>query len=132
MEHGMLNQGFIYLVAGVGWLVAFFLGKYIFPEMKNAIGSAMNLLSAYPMLQKWGISACQYVAQYFNEISGEEKNKKAAEIIMEVSGQVGIKITEEQARTIAQAAFEAMKNGEREASKTDASDKEGVKENAQS
>ena len=45
-------------------------------------------------------------------ISGEEKNRRAAELIMEVAKQAGVTITEEQARAIAQAAYEQMKAGE--------------------
>lgn len=123
-------QGIIYIVMGVVFILAFLVGRYVFPEMKNAVGTALNLLSAYPMLQKWGVSACQYIAQYFSDISGEEKNKKAAEIIMEVAKQVGLTITEEQARSIAQAAFEAMEKGERESKEEGASTSEEVSVNA--
>lgn len=131
MEQGMIYiQGIIYIIMGVVCVAAFFVAKYVFPEVKNAVGSALNLLSAYPMLQKWGISACQYIAQYFADISGEEKNKKAAEIIMQVAQQVGLTITEEQARSIAQAAFEAMKKGEYESEKEGASADKEVKANA--
>ena len=54
----------------------------------------------------------KYIKQYFNDISGEEKNRRAAELIMEVAKQAGVTITEEQARAIAQAAYEQMKAGE--------------------
>lgn len=59
----------------------------------------------------WAVSVCEYLAQYFESIPGEEKNKKAAEFIMEIAKQAGIELTEEQARSIAQAAYESLKNG---------------------
>lgn len=65
----------------------------------------------YPMLFNWAVSVCEYLAQYFESIPGEEKNKKAAEFIMEIAKQAGIELTEEQARSIAQAAYESLKNG---------------------
>lgn len=131
MEQNMIfMQGITYIIMGVIFVASFLVGRYVFPEIKNVVGSTLNLLSAYPMLQKWGVSACQYIAQYFSDISGEEKNKKAAEIIMQVAQQVGLTITEEQARSIAQAAFEAMEKGVYESEKEGASTDKEVKENA--
>lgn len=63
-------------------------------------------------VMKWGEAACRYIKQYMDDMTGEEKNKKAAEFIMELAKQAGLKITEEQARSIAQAAYDAMKRGE--------------------
>lgn len=70
------------------------------------------MLESYPLLMKWGEAACRYIKQYMDNMTGEEKNKKAAEFIMELAKQAGLKITEEQARSIAQAAYDAMKRGE--------------------
>lgn len=117
-----MEQGIIYIIMGIGWIIAFLLGKYVFPEIKDAVNVAMDLLSKYPMLKEWGIAVCQYIAKYFSDISGEEKNKKAAEIIVQAADQAGIKITEEQARAIAQASYESMKGGVTES--------EGVREDA--
>lgn len=106
-----MEQGIIYLVTGVICILSFFVGKYVFPAASDAINSALNILNAYPMLFNWAVSVCEYLAQYFESIPGEEKNKKAAEFIMEIAKQAGIELTEEQARSIAQAAYESLKNG---------------------
>lgn len=107
-----MEQGIGYIITGVILICAFLIGKYVLPGTSNAVKQMMNVLSAYPMLMKWGMAACQYIKQYFDAMSGEEKNKKAAEIIMQIAAQAGINISEEQARAIAQAAYEAMKRGE--------------------
>lgn len=125
-----MEQGIIYIVTGIIMIAAFCLGKFVFPATQGAVNSVLNLLSSYPMLLKWGVSACQYIAQYFSNISGEEKNKKAAEIIMQVATEVGITITEEQARAIAQAAYESLKQGVGESKEEGADGSERVEVNA--
>lgn len=107
-----MEQGIVYIVMGLVCVVAFMVGKYVLPNAQETVNKALNLLSGYPLLMQWGLSACKYIKQYFNDISGEEKNKRAAELIMEVAKQAGVTITEEQARAIAQAAYEQMKAGE--------------------
>ena len=125
-----MEQGIVYIIMGVLSIALFFVGRYVFPAAGKVIQSAMNLLEAYPMLFKWATSACQYIAKYFNDIPGEQKNKKAAEIIMQIASQVGIEMTEEQARAIAPAAYEAIKNGTAESGKEGALIPEGVSTNA--
>lgn len=109
-----MEQGIFYVVIGLASICFFMLGKYVFPQAADAINSALTILGSYPMLMKWGEAACRYIKQYFDTMSGEDKNKKAAEIIVELAKQAGLEITEEQARAIAQAAYEAMKRGEAE------------------
>ena len=104
-----MEQGIFYVVVGLASICFFLLGKYVFPQAAGAINNALTMLESYPLLMKWGEAACRYIKQYFDSMTGEEKNKKAADIIMELAG---IKITEEQARSIAQAAYDAMKRGE--------------------
>ena len=104
-----MEQGIFYIILGAAIIIGTLIGHYVFPNISGAVNQALNLLSAYPMLMKWGTAACQYIKQYLDSMSGEDKNKKAAEMIMEIAKQVGLEITEEQARSIAQAAYEAMK-----------------------
>ena len=104
-----MEQGIFYIAVGVAIILGTLVGRYVFPNISDTVSSALNLLSAYPMLMKWGTAACQYIKQYLDSMSGEDKNKKAAEMIMGLAKQVGLEITEEQARSIAQAAYEAMK-----------------------
>lgn len=109
-----MEQGIFYIVMGAVCIICFMLGKYVFPQAAQAINTAIGLLQSYPLLMKWGEAACQYIRQYLSDLSNEEKNKKAAGMIMELAKQAGIEITEEQARSIAQAAYEAIKKGEAE------------------
>lgn len=104
-----MEQGIFYIAVSVAIILGTLVGRYVFPNISETVNSALNLLSAYPMLMKWGTAACQYIKQYLDSMPGEDKNKKAAEMIMELAKQVGLEITEEQARSIAQAAYEAMK-----------------------
>ena len=94
-----MEQGIVYIVMGLVCVVAFMVGKYVLPNAQETVNKALNLLSGYPLLMQWGLSACKYIKQYFNDI-------------MEVAKQAGVTITEEQARAIAQAAYEQMKAGE--------------------
>ena len=107
-----MEQGIFYIVIGLASVCFFLLGKYVFPQAADVINSALNMLESYPLLMKWGEAACRYIKQYMDDMTGEEKNKKAAEFIMELAKQAGLEITEEQARSIAQAAYDAMKRGE--------------------
>lgn len=104
-----MEQGVFYIILGAAIIIGTLIGHYVFPNVSGTVNQALNLLSAYPMLMKWGTAACQYIKQYLDSMSGEAKNKKAADMIMELAKQVGLEITEEQARSIAQAAYEAMK-----------------------
>lgn len=108
-----MEQGIIYVVTGIICILSFLVGKYAFPAAREAINSALNVLNAYPMLFNWAVSVCQYLSQYFDNIPGEEKNKRAAEFIMQIAQQAGLNITEEQARSIAQAAYDSMINGKK-------------------
>lgn len=104
-----MEQGIFYILVGAAIILGTLIGRYVFPNISDTVNSVLNLLSAYPMLMKWGTAVCQYIKQYLDGLSGEDKNKKAAEMIMELAKQVGLEITEEQARSIAQAAYETMK-----------------------
>lgn len=114
-----MEQGIVYIVMGLVCVICFLAGKYVMPGAQETVNKALNLLSGYPLLMQWGMSACKYIKQYFNDMSGEEKNKRAAELIIEVAKQAGVTITEDQARAIAQAAYEQMKAGELEADKAE-------------
>lgn len=107
-----MEQGIFYIIVGLASVCFFLLGKYVFPQAAGVINRALNMLESYPLLMKWGEAACRYIKQYMDNMTGEEKNKKAAEFIMELAKQAGLEITEEQARSIAQAAYDAMKRGE--------------------
>ena len=86
-----MEQGIVYIVMGLVCVVAFMVGKYVLPNAQETVNKALNLLSGYPLLMQWGLSACKYIKQYFNDISGEEKKKLTVEDLLhqfeKVSGQ---------------------------------------------
>jgi len=86
-----MEQGIVYIVMGLVCVIAFMVGKYVMPNAQETINKALNLLSGYPLLMQWGLSACKYIKQYFNDISGEEKKKLTVEDLLhqfeKVSGQ---------------------------------------------
>lgn len=103
-----MEQGILYIVTGVVSVLCFLLGKYVFPQAKQVVS---DLLNAYPMLMEWGVAACRFVEQYFTDGKGEKKNLAAAQILLGVAKQAGLDLSEEQARAIAQAAFEQWNKG---------------------
>lgn len=103
-----MEQGILYIVTGVVSVLCFLLGKYVFPQARMVF---TDLLDAYPMLMDWGVAACRFVEQYFTDGKGEKKNLAAAQILIGVAKQTGFDLSEEQARAIAQAAFEKWKEG---------------------
>ena len=94
-----MEQGIFYILVGAAIILGTLIGRYVFPNISDTVDSVLNLLSAYPMLMKWGTAVCQYIKQYLDGLSGEDKNKKAAEMIMELAKQGGVGINEEQAPT---------------------------------
>ena len=86
-----MEQGIVYIVMGLICVIAFMAGKYVIPNAQETVNKALNLLSGYPLLMQWGLSACKYIKQYFNDISGEEKKKLTVEDLLhqfeKVSGQ---------------------------------------------
>lgn len=123
-----MGQGIFYMVAGVVCILAFFVGKYVFPAASTAINSALNILNAYPMLFNWAVGICKYLAQYFESMPGPDKNQKAAELIIQIAQQAGVTLTEEQAKSIVQAAYDSMMSGKEEVTKEDKKEGDDSKE----
>ena len=71
-----MEQGIFYVVVGLASICFFLLGKYVFPQAAGAINNALTMLESYPLLMKWGEAACRYIKQYFDSMTGEEKNKR--------------------------------------------------------
>ena len=84
-----MEQGIFYILVGAAIILGTLIGRYVFPNISDTVNSVLNLLSAYPMLMKWGTAVCQYIKQYLDGLSGEDKNKKAAEMIRSEERRVG-------------------------------------------
>lgn len=103
-----MDTGIYYIVMGVIMVASFLLGKYVWPNAKNEF---YNILTRYPSLIQWGIAACQYLQQYYSNEEGQKKNELAASMIQSVASSSGLELTEDQAKTLAQAAYDEWKRG---------------------
>ena len=65
-----MEQGIVYIVMGLVCVIAFMVGKYVMPNAQETINKALNLLSGYPLLMQWGLSACKYIKQYLCAVRG--------------------------------------------------------------
>ena len=54
-----MEQGVVYIVMGLVCVIAFMVGKYVLPNAQETVNKALNLLSGYPLLMQWGLSACK-------------------------------------------------------------------------
>lgn len=104
-----METGILYIFMGVVSIASFLLGKYVYPEAQETFG---NFLESYPMLLNWGIAVCKYIKQYSSaDSTGAEKNAKAAEIIKEIANKAGFVVSDEEAKAVAQAAYDEWHKG---------------------
>ena len=86
-----------------GYLV----GKYIMPTHGNEILKSLEFMST------WATNFVHYAAQYL-DASGTEKMNYVCEKLREITAANGIEMTDEQIKSIIQAAYDAMKDGLKE------------------
>lgn len=103
-----MQSGIYYLLVGVVCIASWLVGKYVTPEVRNAMDTAV---SKFPELVCWGVAACKFIEQYNGELAGADKNKAAGEMIQEVANEAGISITLDQAMTIAQESYTEWQKG---------------------
>ena len=60
-----MEQGIFYILVGAAIILGTLIGRYVFPNISDTVNSVLNLLSAYPMLMKWGTAVCQYINSFF-------------------------------------------------------------------
>ena len=94
------------------YLIAFLLGKYIFPKYKNTI---QTVATQFDVIFKYAESFCAYARQFLS-CSGSEKMNDVVKKLIIICEQQNIDIDEETLRAIAQKAYDAMKAGESQAS----------------
>lgn len=103
----------IFAAINLGIAVAFFvLGKYVFPKIPKTITD--KLFELGQMAEKFVV----WAREFMKSSTGAEKMEKVVEMLKEVAEEAGLKVTDEQLQAIVQAAYEAMKAGEKEAQQT--------------
>ena len=100
----------IFAAINLGIAVAFFvLGKYVYPKIPKTITD--KLFELGQMAEKFVV----WAREFMKSSTGAEKMEKVVEMLKEVAEEAGLKVTDEQLQAIVQAAYEAMKAGEKEA-----------------
>ena len=99
----------IQLAVAVG---AFALGKYVFPNIPKNVSEKLQELSG------WASQFVVWAREFMKTSTGKEKMDKVVEQLKKIADEAGLKVTEEQLRSIAQTAYEAMMAGTKEAGQT--------------
>ena len=89
-------------------LGAFLLGKFVFPEVPQTVTDKLTELS------KWAAKFVEWAKEFKKDKTGEEKMAAVVEQLKKIAEEAGLDVTEEQLKAIAQAAYNAMKAGEKE------------------
>lgn len=90
-------------------VAAFVCGKYVFPNMPKNVADKLNDLAA------WAEKFVVWAREFMKASSGQEKMDAVVKELYKIAEEKGISVTENQLKAIAQAAYEAMKAGEKEA-----------------
>lgn len=88
---------------------AFVCGKYVFPNMPKNVADKLNDLAP------WAGKFVVWAREFMKASTGQEKMDAVVKELYKIAEEKGIKVTENQLKAIAQAAYEAMKAGEKEA-----------------
>lgn len=94
-------------------VAAFVCGKYVFPNMPKNVADKLNDLAA------WAGKFVVWAREFMKASTGQEKMDAVVKELYKIAEEKGISVTENQLKAIAQAAYEAMKAGEKEAAPPD-------------
>lgn len=89
-------------------IISFLAGKYIFPNMPASVTDKLQDLTM------WADKFVVWAREFMQSSTGAEKMDKVVEQLKAIADEAGLKVTEEQLKAIAQAAYESMKAGEKE------------------
>lgn len=89
-------------------LGAFLLGKYVFPNIPKTVTDKLGELS------EWAAKFVEWAKEFKKDKTGEEKMAAVVEQLKRIADEAGLNVTEDQLKAIAQAAYNAMKAGEKE------------------
>lgn len=105
----------ILLAVQLGIVVAAFAaGKYIFPNVPKTVIDKLATISM------WAEKFVVWAKEFMKKQTGEEKMAAVVEKLKEIADEAGLDVTEDQLKAIAQSAYNAMKAGEKEAEKDNA------------
>ncbi len=90
-------------------IVAFAIGKYVFPNLPR------NVTDKLTMLSRWAAQFVVWAKEFMKKQTGKEKMAAVVEKLKEIADEAGLDVTEDQLKAIAQSAYNAMKAGEKEA-----------------
>lgn len=87
-------------------IVVLLIGRYAIPYFKSKVGE-----NNYQLILKWAITFVTAAENMIlGEKTGEEKRELVTRWIKEKAGELGIKLTDEQVRTILESALAQAKN----------------------
>lgn len=105
----------IVLAAQLGITVAaFIVGKYVFPNLPK------NATDKLATLSQWAAKFVEWAKEFMKKQTGEEKMAAVVKQLKKIADEAGLEVTEDQLKAIAQSAYNAMKAGEKEAEKDNA------------
>lgn len=86
-------------------IIAFLVGKYVFPKVTP------DVLEKLEDIEAWAAKFVVWAREFLKSETGEEKMQKVVEKLQEVAAEAGLNVTEDQLKAIAQSAYEAMMAG---------------------
>lgn len=89
-------------------LGAFLIGKYVCPNIPKTVTGKLGELS------EWAAKFVEWAKEFKKDKTGEEKMAAVVEQLKKIADEAGLNVTEDQLKAIAQAAYNAMKAGEKE------------------
>lgn len=89
-------------------LGAFLIGKYVCPNIPKTVTDKLGELS------EWAAKFVEWAKEFKKDKTGEEKMAAVVEQLKKIADEAGLNVTEDQLKAIAQAAYNAMKAGEKE------------------
>ena len=89
-------------------LGAFLIGKYVCPNIPKTVTDKLGELS------EWAAKFVEWAKEFKKDKTGEEKMAAVVEQLKRIADEAGLNVTEDQLKAIAQAAYNAMKAGEKE------------------
>lgn len=106
-----MNSGsvIVMVISCIVTVVAFCVGKYIFPQLPADVQDKLIMLS------EWAAQFVVWAREFKKTETGKQKMAAVVDQLKQIAAERGIEVTEDQLKAIAQTAYEAMKAGEAEA-----------------
>ena len=108
-----MNNIYLQAISLAVAVAAFLCGKYVFPNIPKNVADKLNDLAA------WAGKFVVWAREFMKTSTGQEKMDAVVKQLQKIATEAGMDVTEEQLKAIAQAAYEAMKAGQKEADALD-------------